>query len=70
MIWPLPSFTLSFEGISWLEEYLGPVSKIPDIGGNIIMNSQAIIFEEKAYLTFGTLSASHSYDPAVNDFTG
>lgn len=70
MSWPLPSFTLSSNMFSWLEEYLGPVSKISNIGGNIRMNSQAIIIEEKVYLTFGTLSTPNSCGPAINDFTG
>lgn len=70
MNWPIPSITLSPNAMSWLEEYIGPVSKIPDIGGNARMNSQAIIVGDKAYLTFGALSVSNYCGPAINDFTG
>ena len=70
MSWPLPSFPLNSNGISWLEEFLGPVSKVPDIGEDLRMNSQAIIFDGKAYLTFGPLSAASAGGPAFNDFLG
>lgn len=54
MSWPLPCFSLNSEdGKAWLEEYLGPNSKLLDIGGGIMLNSSYIIFEEKVYLTYG-----------------
>lgn len=70
MSWPLPSFLLNSDGNSWLEDYIGPPSKIPDIGGNVRMNSQVIICDGKAYLSFGPLSSSGAGGPASNDFHG
>ena len=68
MSWPLPSFSLNTLGNSWLEEYLGPSYKIPDVGGEIRMNSQAIVFDQKVYLIFGSLTTMKLVGPAIDDF--
>lgn len=55
MSWPLPYISLNSEiGLIWTAEFLGHDSKFFDLGEGIKMNRNAVAFEDRLFLTFGT----------------
>lgn len=55
MNWPLPYISLNSNmGVTWLTEFLGKDSKFVELSEGIKINGNAVAFEDKLYLTFGT----------------
>lgn len=68
MSWPLPCFNINSDaGKAWLEEYLGPDSKLTEIGEDIKINASVVVFEDKVYLTYGN---TESGGPVLKSFNG